>query len=334
MSNQLGGGYTLSNMQDIAKKAGVSSATVSRVINQSGYVSSATRKKIEAAIQQMDYVPNSQAVSLKTGSSKTLGIVAPNFSDTMMILVRSFTLAAQQEGYTVTFYITDQDKQKELDVLEMLRGKRLDGIFLLIRLNDWSAIEPYTKYGPIVTWQRVDSDHIASVYMDQYHAYTLGLEHLYASGCRSIVNLYSNIQGLNTKSRIKAYEDFCKRYRLPAHSADLFMGLNTSKDGERVAQWWLEQSVKPDAFMTSTDSVAAGLVTQAQRLGCHLPEDFSVIGFDNIEISRLLDISTIDYPVAKQAKNAFALIYHQLTQREVHVEPLAFQLIPRKTTNN
>lgn len=117
-------------MQDIAKKAGVSSATVSRVINQSGYVSSATRKKVESAIQQMDYVPNSQAVSLKTGSSKTLGIVAPNFSDTMMILERSFTLAAQQEGYTVTFYITDQDKQKELDVLEMLRGKRLDGIFL------------------------------------------------------------------------------------------------------------------------------------------------------------------------------------------------------------
>lgn len=204
----------------------------------------------------------------------------------------------------------------------------------MIRLNDWSVIEPYTKYGPIVTWQRVDSDHIASVYMDQYHAYTLGLEHLYASGCRSFVNLYSNIQGLNTKSRIKAYEDFCKRYRLPAHPADLFMGLNTSTNGERVAQRWLEQSVKPDAFMTSTDSVAAGLVTQAQRLGCHLPEDFSVIGFDNIEISRLLDISTIDYPVAKQAKNAFALIYHQLTQREVHVEPLAFQLIPRKTTNN
>ncbi|MER2174649.1 MAG: substrate-binding domain-containing protein, partial [Carnobacterium sp.] len=97
-------------------------------------------------------------------------------------------------------------------------------------------------------------------------------------------------------------------------------------------QWLAKQEIKPDAFMTSSDAVAAGLVSQAKRLGYSLPEDFSVIGFDNIEISHLLDITTIDYSIHKQAENAFKMINNDLTLQKLTPEELAFTLIVRKTT--
>ncbi|UDE96061.1 LacI family transcriptional regulator [Carnobacterium viridans] len=88
----------MTNMKDIAKIAGVSSATVSRVINNNGYVSHITRQKVESAVEKLDYVPNSQAISLKKGATKTIGIIAPNITETITVLVKNFTLAAQKKG--------------------------------------------------------------------------------------------------------------------------------------------------------------------------------------------------------------------------------------------
>lgn len=322
----------MSNMKDIAKIAGVSSATVSRVINNNGYVSHDTRQKVESAINKLDYVPNSQAISLKKGATKTLGIITPSITETITVLVKNFTLAAQKEGYTVILYLTEDDPKKELSALELMRSKQLDGIFLIIRSNDWPTIESYTKYGPIVTWQRVNSPVISTVFIDQYEGYLLGLEYLYAKGCRNIINLYSDIRRLNTKSRVKAYEHFCKKYDLIPHGPELFNDLNSIQDGERIARWLTTQTSTPDAFMTSCDAVAAGLVSQAKRLGYSLPNDFSVIGFDNIEISHLLDITTIDYSIHKQAENAFKLINNTLTVNKLKPEELSFKLIIRDTT--
>lgn len=319
-------------MKDIAKIAGVSSATVSRVINNNGYVSHMTRQKVESAINKLDYVPNSQAISLKKGATKTIGIITPSITETITVLVKNFTLAAQKEGYTVILYLTEDDPKKELSALELMRSKQLDGIFLIIRSNDWSTIESYTKYGPIVTWQRINSPVISTVFIDQYEGYLLGLEYLYAKGCRNIINLYSDIRRLNTKSRVKAYEHFCKKYDLIPHGPELFNDLNSIQDGERIARWLTTQTSTPDAFMTSCDAVAAGLVSQAKRLGYSLPNDFSVIGFDNIEISHLLDITTIDYSIHKQAENAFKLINNTLTVNKLKPEELSFKLIIRDTT--
>lgn len=322
----------MTTIQDIAHLANVSSATVSRVINKNGYVSKSTKEKVKQAIQELDYVPNSQAVSLKKGSTKTLGIISTDFFDTASVLLRSFTMEAQKEGYNVTIFITNQNKQKELDALEMLKSKQLDGIFLLYRTNEWEIIEKYEKYGPIVTLNRVDSDIIPSVYMDQYSGYLLGLEHLYYTGCRKIINLYSNESGLNTQIRIKTFEEFAQKYHLPSHDPSLFINLAGTKDGAQAARWFHQQTEKPDAFMCASDSVAAGFVAEAMHLGYIAGEDYSIIGFDNIFLSEMLDITTIHYPVDLQAENAFRLIYQRLVNKEQKVQPLDFKLIQRGST--
>ncbi|MFL2099984.1 LacI family DNA-binding transcriptional regulator [Desemzia sp. FAM 23989] len=322
----------MTNIQDIAQLAKVSSATVSRVINKNGYVSKETKRIVDQAIKELDYVPNSQAVSLKKGSTKTIGIVSTDFFDTATFLLRSFTLEAQKEGYSVTIFITSHDKQKELDALEMLKSKQLDGIFLLYRTNEWDVIEQYVKYGPIVTLNRVESAVIPSVYIDQYQGYLLGLEHLYQSGCRKIINLYSSELGLNTQTRIAVFKEFTDKYALESHDPTLFINLSGTKDGATAARWFDLQAEKPDAFMCASDSVAAGFVAEAMYLGYVAGKDYSIIGFDNIFLSEMLDITTIDYPVDLQAVNAFHLIYQRLTKKEQPLQSLDFKLIQRGST--
>jgi DNA-binding LacI/PurR family transcriptional regulator len=320
----------MANIKDIARLAGVSASTVSRVINQSGYVNENTRITIEKIMKQLDYVPNRNAVSLKTGRTGFLGIVAPYFNDSMNLLLSHFTMAAQKNGYNISLFMTLNDKNKEIQAFEMLRRKQIDAVLLLIRLNDWSVIEQYAKYGPVVTWQRLDSKIIHSVYMNQYDGYTLALEHLYKTGKRKIVNLYGSMKGLNTRSRIKAYEDFCARYDI--YYDKNFHGLSTVKDGEKIAEWWLKQKEKPDAFATLNDSVAAGLFTKAKEYGIDIPGDFSITGFDNIEISRLLKLTTIHYPIDLQARNAFIIIDNLLNNKNTSLFPLSFHLVERKST--
>ncbi|KJD46071.1 LacI family DNA-binding transcriptional regulator [Paenibacillus terrae] len=322
----------MANIHEIAKLAGVSSATVSRVINNHPYVSEPTRQRVQEVIDRLDYVPNLNAISLKTGMTKLIGIISVSFNDSLNLFVRGFTMYAQEHGFNIALFITNGDKERELEALEMLRRKQLDALVCMIRVNEWSVIEYYTKYGPIVTWQRVTIEAIPSVFMDQYQGYTLALEHLYARGYRKIVNVYGNMRGLNTKERIRAYHDFCEKYDLDAEAFTHFYGLNSIAEGEQIAHWWGEQPNKPDAFACSTDYLAAGLLTEARRLDVSVPDQFAVVGFDNTEISHLLDLTTIHYPIDKQAENAFILIRNTLEGLDETLHHLEFKLVERATT--
>lgn len=324
----------MANIKEIAKMAGVSSATVSRVINNNGYVSFETRKKVMEVVSKIDYVPNINAVSLKKGVTKMIGVIAPALTETLSVFIRSFTREAQKNSYNISIFMTDGTKEKEIEALEMLRRKQLDGILLIYKINDWDVIEQYTKYGPIVTLQRIDSRKIPSVYMNHYDGYTMALEHLYEKGARKIVNLYGNKSGLNTSSRIQAYDDFCKRRKIKPFNKDFFE-LVTIEDGERIAHWYKEQKNKPDAFAAVSDTLAAGLVSEAKRIGLNIPSDFSVVGFDDIELSRILDITTINYPISLQAENAFNILYNTLNEDENNpkiIKKLNFKLVERLTT--
>ncbi|MDQ0495493.1 DNA-binding LacI/PurR family transcriptional regulator [Paenibacillus brasilensis] len=140
------------------------------------------------------------------------------------------------------------------------------------------------------------------------------------------------MKGLNTKERIRAYHDFCKKYGLDAKAFPHFYGLNSIAEGEQIAHWWRGQPNKPDAFACSTDYLAAGLLTEARRLGVSVPSDVAVVGFDNTEISHLLDLTTIHYPIDKQAENAFIMIRNTLEGMQEQLHPLAFKLVERATT--
>lgn len=319
-------------IQDIAKLAGVSSATVSRVINSSGYVGEETRSRVKQAIKELKYTPNRNAQYLRRGTTKNLGIISTQFNDTAVARINPFIELAHEAGYTSTLFATNGDKERELAAFDMLKSKQLDGIFLIYRANEWETLEEYTHYGPIVTLHSIDSQVITSVFIDHYKGYEMTLDYIWKTGCRNILNLYSTTYGLNTKRRIQAYKDFCAKHDLIPHPTEPFLEITRTHDAERIVEWFHNQTVKPDAIVAHSDTIAAIVASRLKMLGYQIPEDVSIVGFDNLQISDLMNITTIDYAIDEQGKNACRLLINALQKSTDPLFPLEFKLIERKTT--
>ncbi|PRY83650.1 LacI family DNA-binding transcriptional regulator [Alkalibacterium olivapovliticus] len=317
---------------DIAEYAGVSSATVSRVINSSGYVGEETRKLVEEAIEKLNYSPNKNAQHLRKGSTKNFGIISTQFNDTAVARINSFITTAYSFGYTTTLFVTNGDKKREVEAFDLLKSKQIDGIFLIYRANDWSVLEKYAAFGPVVTLHNVDSEQIPSVFIDHYEGHKLALEYLWETGCRHIYNLYGTATGLNTKRRIQAYHDFCDAKGIPPHPSDPFIHTISAGKVDAFVSWFLKQQTRPDAVVTHSDSIAALVVSRLRRKGIAIPEEVSVIGFDNIDVSDVMDMSTIDYGIEEQGRNACRLLLQKLAKPTDALGPLSFKLIQRKTT--
>jgi len=321
-------------IQDIARHAGVSSATVSRVINTSGYVGSETRQKVEEAIRKLNYAPNKHAQLLRTGETKNFGIVSTQFNETAVPRINSFIAAAHQAGYTTTLFITNGDQKREREAFDLLRAKELDGIFLIYRANDWDVLEKYLEDGPIVTLHNVDTREIPSVFIDHYEGTQLALKYAWETGCRRILNVYGTPTGLNTARRISAYTDFCDSKGAVPYPSEDFLRIFTAKDVERVIDWIEEQALKPDAVIAHSDNIAALFVSRLKKRGFAVPEDLSVIGFDNLFVSEVMTMTTVDYGIEEQGRNACRSLLDQLGKPSEDMVPLTFRLIKRTTTKD
>lgn len=324
----------MATIQDIAAHAGVSSATVSRVINSSGYVGSETREKVERAIKLLDYSPNKHAQLLRTGETKNFGIVSSQFNDTTVARINSFISTAYAAGYTTTLFITNGDPKRERDAFDLLKAKELDGIFLIYRVNDWDVLESYLKDGPIVTLHNVDTHPIPSVFIDHYEGTKLAFNYAWETGCRRILNVYGTASGLNTARRIQAYTDFCMMKDIVPYPSSPLFHMISEEDVDRFVSWIQEQAIPPDALITHSDNIAALIVSRLEKKGYAIPEDISVIGFDNLFISDVMNMTTVDYGIEEQGRNACRLLLKHLHKKSDDLVPLTFKLIKRGTTIN
>jgi DNA-binding LacI/PurR family transcriptional regulator len=320
------------NIKEIAKLSKVSPSTVSRVLNNHPHVKEETKKKVLNIIEQFDYVPNLNAVKLKRGKNFLIGIITPVINEIILPYINSFISIANEFGFKTITYTTHNEKDGELDALEALRRKEIDAIVIIVRTTEWSEIEYYSKYGPIVALERVDSEFIPSVYCDQYIGYYMALEHLIQKGYRKIGNAFGRMKGLNTIRRIQAYKDVLNDHKIPIIEEFTFTEIYSSSDGEEIITKLLKLDERPDAIICSNDYVAAGIVSEAKRKGLNIPSDLAVIGYDNDLLSRILDITTVHNPIKEQAENAFKLIYERLENTPQSRAPLEFKLITRKTT--
>lgn len=324
--------YTI---QDIAKVAGVSAATVSRVINNSSYVSESTRKIVEAAIKDLNYTPNRHAQNLRRGETHNLGIITTTLAGSVIDIVEAFMEFAHEANYTTTLFNSNNDPEVELEALNRLKSKELDGIFIIYRANEWPVIESFLKYGPIVTLHYLDDESIKipSVYIDHYEGYKMILNDLWENGARSFINVLSNEKGVNTQRRIKAYFDFCEEHGIEAHDIQPFLNMTDHHAGKKVLQLIDKMDEKPDAIIANSDLVASGIISEINRLGISMPDDLAVVGFDNQKISYLMNFTSVDYSIDEQGKNAGRILLNDLEKnKNYELTPLKFKLIKRAST--
>lgn len=324
----------MATIKDIAETAGVSVATVSRVINDSGYVSTETRKIVEAVIKKLNYTPNRHAQNLRRGATRNLGIITNTITDTVMARIEPFMKFAHDADYTTTLFNTYHNPQREIEALDRLKSKELDGIFIIYRTNNWEVIEPYLEYGPIVTLHNIDTNeiNIPSVFIDHYEGYLKVLNYLWGQGARSIINAFGSSHGVNTERRIQAYLDFCSEKQIEPHDPELFLNFHAYDDLPLLLETIEQLEERPDAIIAHSDLLSSAIVSTFNKKGIRMPEDILVVGFDNMKISELMDFTSVDYSIEEQGRNACRLLLNRLEGQQYELHPLEFKLVERGTT--
>nr|WP_263323697.1 LacI family DNA-binding transcriptional regulator [Neobacillus sp. Marseille-Q6967] len=320
----------MTNIRDLAKMAGVSVTTVSRVLNNHPYVREEKKLAVLDAIKKSDYQQNINAVHLSKGKTFLVGVVIP-YSDHpyFALLINGMANEALKENYKLVLIQTSYERNKEIEALQMLKQKQIDALIICSRICEWSTIEEYTTYGPIVLFEDTKGKEVSSTFIDHYKCFLFALEYLFKKGHKKIGYCIGRRSGTNSKYREAAYKDFIEKYSISNNPEYIFDHCLYFEDGEKVVSRIKEMTDPPTALLVTSDQVAAGIVTCAKSQNIFIPSDLALIGFDNQPIAKMMNITTIEIPLAEIGKKLFLQAISD--NKEVTNEEIKVHLIERKT---
>lgn len=279
------------NIYDISRRAGVSIATVSRVLNNSPHVSENTRKKVMAVIEGTGYVPNAFARGLGLNTMKTIGLLCPDASDPYLSqALNSLERSFRQKGYDCLLSCTDKELHARQKGVELLKSRHVDGIVLMgssfieENMEDNEYICEAAKATPVVLLNgALPCENVYGVLCDDKLAVCEATTFLMESGCKRILFLYSS-SNYAGRRKIAGYRDAHLQQGVEVDEA-LIYRVARDKNGYQSARDLLLQLDRDglvfDAVLTSGDSLAVAALKYARAAGRRVPEDLSVIGYDN-----------------------------------------------------
>lgn len=323
----------MATMREVAKLAGVSVATVSRVLNQNGYVNQETEKRVREAIQQLNYKPNEVARSLYKKSSRTIGLIVPDISNPFFPeLVRAVEDVMNIYDYTVILCNSDEKGEKEKEYIEILKQRYVDG--LILTTNQLTSEELSDINVPVVVLDRPLDHTFPSVVANNYEGARMATRHLYEQGCRKIAHIQGPLHVVNAVERFQGYQDEMKELGL-WDSSLVFTGNYQLKEAKEVTLQAL-MTKKIDGIFAGNDVMAAGALKAAQQVGMQVPNDIAIIGYDNIPLAEMTtpELTTISQPIYDMGAIAARLLVKKIEGKPIdrlhHVLPV--KLVQRKST--
>jgi len=286
-------------IKEVAREAGVSVATVSRVFNEKGPVRDDTRQRIQEVATRLGYSPNAAARSLSTRKTGTIGVLLPDlYGEFFSEVIRGLDLAARRSGYHILVSSSHSDRSEVEAVLRALRG-RVDGLIVMSPEADARALQanlPGTL--PIVLLNtRVEGSAFDSINLDNYGGASAMIRHLAGLGHRRIAYLKGPAGNNDALERLAGYRDALRS--LSAEPVEL-EGDFSELSGDRAGREILGMSPRPTAVFAANDAMAIGLLHAFQKAGVRVPEDITVVGFDDIPIARFLTppLTTVGVAIA------------------------------------
>ena len=273
-------------IRDVAKRAGVASMTVSRVINDSGYVSDATRAKVEAAILELDYVPNMLGPSLRFNQTNTLALVLTDITNPFWTTVaRGVEDAANEVAYSVILCNTDESLEKQTQYVEMLLKRRIDGILFvpaddspeaveLIRGQNVNVVVLDREIPGVEDLDIVRGDSLGG-------AYDLAL-HLVELGHKEIAILTGPQRISTSVERVAGFRRAMQEMGLDHNLDNVYWGAFNQSSGFAIATEALASRPRPTALLAVNNFIAHGAIQAVHSAGLSVPEDISIVSFDDI----------------------------------------------------
>jgi DNA-binding LacI/PurR family transcriptional regulator len=325
------------NLADVAKKAGVSVTTVSRVLNRAEYVKSSTRSKVLRVMKNLRYYPNVHARSLAGGSSRTIGVILSNLDNPFFLdIFRTIESLARIRGYKVVVEATHYDSQLLRECIRSMMGMRVAGIAAIVSEMEPSIAEELSSIGtPVVLYDvSVVGKNVAIIKLNYKKAMQQLVEYLYSLGHRRMAFIAYPALLQPTEDRRNAFLETMSRHSAPAHivtpSSDGFFG------GRDAARELLRSGFGPTAILCVNDITAVGVLRELRDQGISIPEQMSVTGFDNISLAQFTSppLTTINIPRDEIGKLAFKALVSaresgSMEGQEIVLDP---ELIVRQST--
>ncbi len=330
----------MSTISDVAKRAGVSTMTVSRVINNSGYISQETRERVEKALAELDYVPNALARSLRFKQTKTIALVITDITNPFFTtLARGVEDVASEQGFSVIFCNTDESETDESEYMSVLLQKQVDGVLLVPACGASESVALLqTRAVPVVVLdRRISGVQVDTVRCDsEKGAYEL-VQHLLALGHR-------RIGVLSGPADVSTATDRVLGYRRALHDAGLTVDPRlilhdefNEAGGYAMTRRVLATTPRPTAFFAGNNFIAMGALHALRDAGLGVPQDISLVAFDDIPVAFIMDpfLTVMAQPAYDMGKRATELLLARLVG-EGAAEPqeviLPTQLIVRRSS--
>jgi LacI family transcriptional regulator len=307
-------------LADIAREAGVSLMTVSRVINNKGDVSPATRTRVQEIIKRKSYRPSGIARSLATRHSGTIGLVIPDVSNPFFAdVARGAEHVACTEGYNIFLCNTEEDPHRELDVIYSLEEKRVDGVVLFSRLEFPQLVRSLKHHTAAVLINQLPSKKtaaasIGTVRLDDVLGAQFIVQHLIESGHRAIGCLAGPPTSHSSRSRIEGYTQTMLAAELTPNAFWQRACMPSVEGGQWAAHELLHAQPELTALFCFNDLVAVGALQACAEMGLVVPQDLAVTGYDDIPLAALVtpSLTTCRTPRYDLGAEAVHLLLNQI----------------------
>ena len=307
-------------IHDVAERAGVSVATVSRVLNGIAVVREQTSRDVQAAAKFLRYVPNVAARSLSIRRSQTIGIVLPDVhGEFFSEVIRGIDLAARREGYHILVSGSHSDPGEMLDVVETMRG-RVDGLVIMAPDVTLAPIEELRARDLPIVLLNAAAGNSDTITIDNFGGARSMMRHLHELGHTCIAFVCGPAHNADARERLRGYRHSMRGLAAPSVRALEFKGAFTEESGFAAGRKIAEAVPRPTAVFAANDSMAVGLLAAFAAAGIRVPESMTVVGFDDIPIARYIapPLTTMRVDIAELGRCAFALLLDLLSNPSAH----------------
>lgn len=294
----------MATIREVAKRAGVSYATVSHVINDTRFVSQATRDRVLAAMDELNYRPNALARSLRKGKTNTIGLILPDSANPFFAEIgRSVEDSAFNLGYSVILCNTERNPHREQLYVDVLSKKQVDGIIFVATGEQVDSLNfLLSQEVPVVLIDRdLPNSEVDAVLTDNQQGGYLATQHLIELGHRRIACIAGPSHITPSAERVIGYKQALEEAGLPFDETLVVRGDHHPGSGHHITSALLDLNPRPTAIFALNDLMAIGALHGAAKAGCRIPEDLAIIGFDNIDLTSFTNppLTTIAQPKAE-----------------------------------
>ncbi|MCS0670712.1 LacI family DNA-binding transcriptional regulator [Cytobacillus firmus] len=328
----------MANIQQVAKQAGVSVATVSRVLNGQKTVSGKTRMKVEEAIKKLNYEPSMLGRNLRNSESRLLLILIPTISNPFYLeIIKGIEQVAISQYYNILLCETDSDPERENIYFDLVRKKMADGIISMDPAVNGKTLKKLAEnYAIIQCSEYEEGSGIPYVTIDNEEASYRAVKHLVQIGHKKIALINSDEKYLYARQRKMGYKRALEENGIALKPEYIIPTQHLGfENGQQAMKKILNLEERPTAVFAVSDLLAIGALKEINASGLHVPSDIAVVGFDKIDFSNMTNptLTTIAQPMHKMGTVAAKMLIDKIKGIEVESIILDHELVIRESTS-